>query len=83
MELTKKTTILLSPQLHAHLSKVAKARKKSLGELVREACEAQYGFQSPADRLQAVEALAALALPVGSVADMKEESVPELGAKAP
>ena len=46
MELTKKTTILLSPDLHAHLARTARARRTSLGQLVREACEIQYGHVS-------------------------------------
>ena len=77
MELTKKTTILLSPDLHEHLTRTAKARDKSLGQLVREACEIQYGHVSLEDRVRAVGELRRLSLPVGSVRKMKRESVPE------
>ena len=76
MELTKKTTILLSPELHDHLARTAKARDKSLGQLVREACEIQYGPVSREDRLRAVDELRRLSLPVGSPRKMKRESVP-------
>ena len=76
MELTKKTTILLSPDLHAHLARTARARRTSLGQLVREACEIQYGHVSGEDRVRAVEALRRLSLPVGSPRKMKQESVP-------
>ena len=76
MELTKKTTILLSEDLHARLTDLAEQEGTSLGELVRRACERQYGLVSPAQRLAAVDALARLALPVGSVRSMKRESVP-------
>ena len=76
MELTKKTTILLSPDLHRHLSRTARARRKSLGQLVREACEIQYGRVTGEDRLRAVEELRRLSLPVGSPRRMKRESVP-------
>jgi len=76
VELTNKTTILLTPELHEHLSRLAEQQGVSLGELVRRACERQYGLVSREQREQAVRALAELCLPVGSPADMKAESVP-------
>jgi len=77
MELSKKTTILFSPELYKQLSRLAKQKGVSLGELVRSACERQYGLVSKEDRLEAVRNLAGLALPVGEVREMKEESVPK------
>lgn len=79
MELSKKTTILLNPELHKCLTKLARKRKVSLGHLVREACEVQYGLSSSdeADRASAVRELAALDLPVETVEVMKAESVPD------
>jgi hypothetical protein len=74
MELSKKTTILFSPELHRRLSQLAARRGLSLGELVREACEARYGVVGSASRLEAVGALAALDLPVGGPDQMKRES---------
>ena len=76
MELSKKTTILLSPELHEHLTRTARARGKSLGRLVREACETQYGHVSTEDRVRAVADLRRLSLPVGSPRQMRQESVP-------
>jgi predicted DNA-binding protein len=76
MDLTKKTTILLSPDLYEHLTRTARARRKSLGQLVREACEIQYSHVSDEDRLRAVDELRRLSLPVGSPRKMKLESVP-------
>ncbi len=76
MELSKKTTILLSPDLYKHLTRTARARRKSLGQLVREACEAQYGNVSGEDRAHAVNELRRLSLPVASPRAMKLESVP-------
>ena len=76
MELVKKTTILFAPDLHAHLVEVARLRGVSLGELVRSACEAQYGVTSKEERLRAVEKLRRLSLPVGSIRTMKRQSVP-------
>jgi len=77
MELTKKTTILLSPEMHARLSELAAQKGVSLGALIRSACEKEYGVLSEKDRIDAVRELAALALPVGSVDEMKRESVPD------
>jgi Ribbon-helix-helix protein, copG family len=77
MGLTHKTTILLSPALHRQLTQLAEQRGQSLGELVRQACERQYGPADRDGRLAAVEALAALRLPVGPVEEMIAESVPE------
>jgi len=76
MELTKKTTILFPPPLYAHLTEVARQRGVSVGQLVRDACEAQYGSAQDGDRAAALEALVALSLPVGSPKEMKEQSVP-------
>lgn len=76
MALTKKTTILFPPELHARLARLAEQKGTSLGELVRSACEKQYGLASRRERLAAVEALAALDLPVGTPEQMARESVP-------
>jgi hypothetical protein len=75
MELSKKTTILFPPDLHERLSRLAAQKGVSLGELVRSACERQYGIVSREDRLAAVRSLAALEPPLGDTARMKLESV--------
>ena len=76
MELSKKTTILFAPETHQRLTEFAARRGISLGELVREACVAQYGLVDADTRLAAVASLSALSLPVASPRDMKLESVP-------
>jgi hypothetical protein len=76
MDLMKKTTILFSSQQHTLLTQLAKQRGVSLGQIVCNACEAQYGTASPETRLKAVKALGELELPVADVATMKRESVP-------
>ena len=78
MELSKKTTILFSPELYSHLGKIAKRQGISLGRLIRDACEAKYGRVSTEDRLKAVEALGELSLPVADPQTMKHESEPAL-----
>jgi len=77
MEHSHKTTILLSPELRDRLRQLARQRGTSLGQLIREACISQYGLTSREKRLQAVDELAALELPVAEPAQMKRESVPE------
>jgi len=76
MELSKKTTILFSPDLHERLTRLAEQRKTSIGELVRTAVERQYGLVSVEERLEAVTALGAFELPVGSPQEMERDSVP-------
>ena len=76
MELSKKTTILLSPRLYKMLKDESKARSLSIGELIRSACEKQYGLSSETEALEAAEQLSALELPVGTAVAMKQESVP-------
>lgn len=77
MELSKKTTILFSPELHSRLTGLAARRGVSLGELVREACEARYAVANAPERTDAVRALAELSLPVGTADEMERESVPD------
>lgn len=81
--MTKKTTILLQPELHRRLTRLAEERSTSLGELVRSAVERQYGLGGSDERMQAARSLAALALPVAPVHVMKQESVPSPGALIP
>lgn len=76
MELSKKTTILFPPDLHERLSSLAAQKGISIGELVRSACEKQYGLVSREDRLEAVRSLATLGLPVDDPEKMKRQSVP-------
>lgn len=77
MELSKKTTVLFPPELHARLTRLAELRGSSLGALVREACRERYGLVSEEERLEAVRELEALSLPVGEPEDLERESVPE------
>lgn len=74
MDLAKKTTILLTEEMHKRLTSLAEREGVSLGELVRKACESQYGIVYRDDRLAAVKALAALNLPVADVQTMKREA---------
>jgi len=76
-KLTKKTTILLQPDLHRRLTRLAAQRGTSLGELMRRACEKQYGIGGSEERIRAARAIGALELPVCEPAQMKRESQPQ------
>ena len=76
MELSKKTTILFPPDLHDHLVRLAKRTGTSLGELVRSACASRYSVASGEERVQAIEELRRLRLPVGTPRAMKRQAVP-------
>jgi len=78
MELSKKTTILFPPKLHARLVRIAARRRTSLGALVRGACEQAYRTAPPSEGVAAVAKLRELRLPVGSPCRMKQESVPSV-----
>jgi hypothetical protein len=77
MELSKKTTLLFPPDLYRDLTRLARQRQVSVGELVRRACEAQYGIVSRESRLAAVKELEAMSLPVGDPKQLERESVPD------
>jgi hypothetical protein len=76
MELSKKTTLLFSPELYKQLTQLARQRGVSVGELVRRACETQYGMTSRESRVAAVRELESMSLPVGDPGQMERESVP-------
>ncbi len=74
-ELTKKATILFSPLFYKHLKQVAKHNKVSVGHLVRQACEQQYGIINSSIRKDALEKLKSFSLPVDDVKTIKKQSV--------
>jgi len=75
MDLTKKTTILFPPALYDRLTRLAELRHSGVGELVREACRAQYSLSTCEERLALVREMASLSLPVGTPEEMERESV--------
>lgn len=77
MDLVHKTTILFSETQFSSLKKIAKAKGKSVGELIRIACEQVYASDLDTGAADAVKELEGLYLPVGSPAEMKEEMVPQ------
>ena len=83
MELSKKTTILFPESLHKRLAQMAKQNKTSLGKLVRNACEKQYGLVSQSEAKQALGELAALSLPVEDMPELKVQLNPTPGKLMP
>ena len=76
MELSKKTTVLFSEDLYKKLKRLAQTKKRSIGDLIRTACEKQYHLSSMEEAQKAVEALARLDLPVSSMVEMKKQLNP-------
>jgi len=75
MEPSKKTTILFPRDLHRHLGQLAEQLDMSLGELVRRACEREYGRHELGSKRAAGQVLHSLELPVSTPEQMKRESV--------
>jgi len=71
--LTKKTTILFSPTMYRQLEQVARQQGTSVAQLIRQAAIQCYLVPNRRTRLEAVEALAAMALPVADWPTMEQE----------
>lgn len=73
--LTKKTTILFSPDLYRQLEDIAGAAKASVAELIRRAVIKQYLLSDKKKRLEAVKHLVQIGGPVSDWQTMEEEIV--------
>ncbi len=73
--LTKRVQVLLEPPQFARLEEIAKARKSSVGALIREAVGKEYFRTDRKERLAAVERMAAMTLPVADWEQMERESI--------
>lgn len=71
--LTKKTTILFSPKIYRCLEQLAQKRGTSVAHLVRQAAIQCYLLPDRRTRLEAVEALADMELPVAEWPAMERE----------
>lgn len=73
--LTKKTTVLFSPDLYRQLQDVARVFKISVAELLRQAAIKQYLLSDKKRRLEAVEHLSKIGGPVSDWKTMEKEII--------
>ena len=76
--LSERVQVLFSAAQLARLRAIAAERGASLGSLIREAAVETYLVHEQTDRLEAVERMAELELPVADWEQMEQESVPEI-----
>lgn len=73
--LTKKTTILLSPELYSQLRQVSRMTHKPVAELIRQAVIERYMLSSSKDRTAAVNSLAEMKTPIGRWQDLEKDII--------
>jgi len=73
--LTKKTTILFSPELYDQLSQLAKLSHTSIAKLIRQAVVDRYLLSDKRKREQAVKELSEIGSPVSTWSMMEEEII--------
>ncbi|MEK7578481.1 MAG: ribbon-helix-helix domain-containing protein [Patescibacteria group bacterium] len=71
--LSKKTTILFSPDLYQQLKDIAKTCKISVAELIRQAAVKQYLLSDKKKRLKAVEHLSKIGGSIPNWQTLEEE----------
>jgi predicted DNA-binding ribbon-helix-helix protein len=76
--LTKRVQVLLDPLQYQRLDEIARQRNRSVGALIRDAIDRVYLQSAAPERLEAVQALAAMQLPVADWEQMERESVEEV-----
>ena len=74
---TERVQVLLSPEQLTRLRAIAQAQDESLGALIRKAVEEVYLRHEQEARLEAVQRMAALSLPVADWEEMERDSVRE------
>ena len=73
--LTRQIQVLLNPFQYQRLDEIARQRNRSMEALIREAVDRVYLTSTVDERLEAVQALAAMQLPVADWEQMERESV--------
>lgn len=74
MKLTKRSQVLLEEEQYKKLEKLAKQKKVSVGALIRAAIEKVYHLGKK-DRIQAVQKIAAMDLPVDDWEKIEKEII--------
>ncbi|MFA4889752.1 MAG: CopG family transcriptional regulator [Candidatus Omnitrophota bacterium] len=73
--LTKKTTILFSPDLYHQLKNIAEATKTSVAQLIRQAVIRQYLLSDKKKRMEAVAHLTKIGGPVSDWETIEQEII--------
>ncbi len=75
MALSKRVEVLFDPERYACLERIARERRKAVGELIREAVEQLVIQPSQREKKEAVERLISMNIPLGGASweEMKEE----------
>ena len=73
----KRIEVMFSSEQIEYLQSIARSKGKSLESLVREAVEELYLERKKEERLEAVQRMAAMKLPVADWEQMERESMPE------
>jgi len=73
--LTRQVQVLLNPFQYQRLDEIARQRNRSMEALIREAVDQVYLQSTVDERLEAVQALSAMQLPVADWEQMERESV--------
>ena len=76
--LTKRVQVFLNPFQYQRLDEIARQRNRSMEALIREAVDQVYLQSTIDERLEAVQTLAAMQLPVADWEQMERESVEEI-----
>lgn len=74
-EFTERVQVLVAPEQLAGLQAIARRQRRSVGALIREAVDRAYFSSDTERRLEAVERLAAMRLPVADWEQMEHESM--------
>ncbi|MBM3700407.1 MAG: ribbon-helix-helix protein, CopG family [Actinobacteria bacterium] len=74
----KKTTLLFEEQAYKKLQEKSKLEKTSVGELVREAVTNYYGIKSSKEKMDALQKLGSLNMPVSDYKEMEKDIIKEL-----
>ncbi len=71
----KKTTLLFEENVYKKLQEKSKIEKISIGELVREAVTNYYGIKSSKQKMEALQKLSHMNLPVSDYEQMEKDIV--------
>ena len=70
-----KTTVAFDRSKYEELKRIASTRRCNVEDLIRESVEVRFSLFSDDERKKAVEAMASLALPVGSWEEIEQEII--------